>query len=59
MWLAAGAPVRWERSGERRKSKEKEGDMLYSSCQGRNEHLRSINNYNMIDNTHFPEHTYP
>ena len=35
------------------------GDMLYSSCQGKNEQLRKVNDYNMIDNTPFREHTYP
>jgi hypothetical protein len=39
--------------------KGRKGDMLYSSCQEKNEQLRNINSYNMIDNTHFPEHTYP
>ena len=35
------------------------GDMLYSSCQDKNERLRNINDYNMIDNTPFRKHTYP
>jgi len=33
--------------------------MLYSSCQGKNEQLRNINNYNMIGNIHYHGHTYP
>jgi hypothetical protein len=35
------------------------GDMLYCSCQEKNERLRNINDYNMVDNIHFPEHTHP
>ena len=34
-------------------------DMLYSPCQGKDEYLRNVNNYNMIDNIHFIEHMYP
>jgi len=40
-------------------SKKKVGDMLYCSCQEKNKQLRNINDYNMIDNTTFREHTYP
>jgi hypothetical protein len=35
------------------------GDILYSPCQEKNEQLRNVNSYNMIDNTPFRKHTYP